>query len=69
MGRAFASRLLAFQGSLIFAEGVASAMTLLVRLSACMGGIMRIFAVAVVAGLFGAIGYKVADAVLFRGRR
>ena len=33
------------------------------------GGIMSMFAFAVVAGIFGAIGYKLADTVLFRKRR
>lgn len=37
--------------------------------NAFIGGIMRLFAFAVVAGIFGAIGYKVADAVLFKGRK
>lgn len=30
---------------------------------------MRVFVFAVVAGIFGAIGCKVADAVLFKGRK
>lgn len=37
--------------------------------NAFIGGVMRLFAFAVVAGIFGAIGYKVADAVLFKGRK
>lgn len=37
--------------------------------NAFIGGVMRLFAFAVVAGIFGAIDYKVADAVLFKGRK